>query len=52
MAKERVLAVEDEEDIQELISHNLEKEGYVVTVVSSSKQAFRQIKASPQAVTR
>jgi len=40
MARERILVVEDEEDIQELISYNLKKDGYVVDVVGSGEDAM------------
>ena len=45
-----ILVVEDEEDIQELIRYNLAKEGYQVTAVASSEEAFRRIKSAPPAV--
>jgi len=41
MARERVLVVEDEEDIAELIEYNLLKDGCGVTVVSSGEEALR-----------
>lgn len=41
MAKERILVVEDEEDIAELIEYNLLKNGYEVDVVSSGEEALR-----------
>ncbi|HOW98569.1 MAG TPA: response regulator transcription factor [Kiritimatiellia bacterium] len=50
MAREHVLVVEDEEDIQELIRYNLAKDGFHVTVVPSSEDAFKRIKAAPPAV--
>ncbi len=37
MAKEHILVVEDEEDIQELIRYNLQREGYQVTCASSGE---------------
>ncbi len=39
--KEKILVVEDERDIQELISYNLTKEGYKVTCASSGEEALR-----------
>jgi two-component system phosphate regulon response regulator PhoB len=41
MAKERILVVEDEEDIAELVEYNLLKNGYGTTVVSSGEDALR-----------
>jgi two-component system phosphate regulon response regulator PhoB len=43
MARERILVVEDEEDIQELISYNLKKDGYVVDVVSTGREALNAV---------
>ncbi len=40
MAKERILIVDDEQDILELMSYNLEKEGYTVTGVASGEAAL------------
>lgn len=40
MAGEKILIVEDEEDIAELIAYNLGKEGCTTTVVSSGEKAF------------
>ncbi len=44
MAKEKILIVEDEEDILELIRYNLAKEGYQIDGVMSGEAALRQIK--------
>jgi len=45
MAKEKILIVEDEEDIQELIRYNLEKEGYKnLKVVDSGEKAIESLK--------
>lgn len=44
MAKERILLVEDEEDILELVSYNLHKEGYRVDKVMSGEEALRKVK--------
>lgn len=41
MARERILVVDDEEDLLELIQYNLGKEGYRVTCVSSGEDALR-----------
>lgn len=43
MAKETILVVEDEEDIQELITYNLTKEGYQVTAVGSGEDAMSAV---------
>lgn len=40
MAKERILVVDDEHDILELIAYNLEKEGYVVESVRTGEHAL------------
>jgi len=47
MAKETVLVVDDEEDILELISYNLAKEGYTVHSVTSGEAALSQVLRSP-----
>jgi two-component system phosphate regulon response regulator PhoB len=41
MQQERVLVVDDEEDILELVRYNLDKEGYRVTTVSSGEEGLR-----------
>ena len=41
----RVLVVEDEDDIQELLNFNLTREGYDVECVSSGEEAIRVLKA-------
>jgi two-component system, OmpR family, alkaline phosphatase synthesis response regulator PhoP len=45
MVKQSVLVVEDEEDIRELISYNLLKEGYQVAGVGSGEDALKAIEA-------
>ena len=40
MAKEQILVVDDEEDILELITYNLMKEGYQVTTAASGETAI------------
>jgi two-component system alkaline phosphatase synthesis response regulator PhoP len=40
MAKERVLVVDDEEDILELVGYNLDRNGFEVTTVTSGEQAL------------
>ncbi len=44
MSNERILVVEDEEDILELVRYNLAREGYKVTCVSSGEEGLRQVK--------
>ena len=41
MAKEKILIVEDEEDIQELLRFNLAKEGYQVTAVGTGEDGVK-----------
>ena len=41
MAVPRILAVEDEDDIRELIRFNLEKEGFAVTAVATGEEGLR-----------
>src|SRR6185436_2956186 len=40
-ALERILVVEDERDVAELIAYNLAKEGYEVTTAASGTEALR-----------
>ena len=40
VARERVLVVDDERDILELVKYNLDKEGYQVTVVATGEDAL------------
>ena len=47
MIKQSVLVVEDEEDIRELISYNLLKEGYQVAGVASGEAALSAVAAKP-----
>lgn len=47
MPKERILVVDDEEDLQELISYNLSKEGYRVTCVGTGEDAMREARSNP-----
>jgi two-component system alkaline phosphatase synthesis response regulator PhoP len=47
MANEHILAVEDEEDILELVRYNLEKEGYRVTGVISGEEGLRRARSQP-----
>ncbi|MDD3118337.1 MAG: response regulator transcription factor [Victivallales bacterium] len=48
MAKEKILIVEDEEDIRELVKYNLEREGYTsLTAVETGEEALTAVKNSP-----
>ena len=40
----QILVVEDEEDILELISFNLQKEGYQVKGVTSGEEALQEVR--------
>ncbi len=51
MSKEKILVVDDEEDILELVRYNLFKNGYMVTCVSSGEQAIQKLKEeTPQII--
>jgi two-component system phosphate regulon response regulator PhoB len=41
MAKEKILVVDDEEDILELVRHNLAREGYEITCAQSGEAALK-----------
>ena len=43
MSKTQILIVEDDADIRELITYNLEREGYVVAQAASGEQAIKLI---------
>lgn len=45
MARERILVVDDEEDLLELVNYNLTKEGYRVTCVGSGEDAIQRARA-------
>ena len=47
MIKQSVLVVEDEEDIRELLSYNLLKEGYQVAGVGSGEDALAAVESKP-----
>jgi two-component system phosphate regulon response regulator PhoB len=47
MPKERILIVEDEEDILELIKYNLVKEGYKVTPATTGEDAIKLAESEP-----
>ena len=42
MAREHVLVIEDDEDIQELLSFNLGREGYTVEVASTGEAGLER----------
>lgn len=46
MAKATIMVVEDDQDIRELISYNLGKEGYTVIPVESGEQALKLIETA------
>jgi len=43
----RILVVDDEEDLLELVSYNLTKEGYAVTCVASGEEALHAARKEP-----
>ncbi len=43
MSQERILVVEDEADIRELVRHHLERDGYRVDIASDGESALEQI---------
>lgn len=47
MGKERVLVVDDEEDILELIRYNVAKEGYHVDCAATGEEALKKASAEP-----
>lgn len=47
MPKHRILVVDDEEDLLELIQYNLAKEGYRVTCVNTGEDALREARSNP-----
>jgi two-component system phosphate regulon response regulator PhoB len=44
MARERILVVDDEEDILELVKYNLTKENFQVTCATSGEEALQKLK--------
>jgi two-component system, OmpR family, alkaline phosphatase synthesis response regulator PhoP len=46
MARERILVVDDEEDLSELIRYNLTKEGYRVTCVDTGEAALAEARST------
>jgi two-component system phosphate regulon response regulator PhoB len=47
MPNVRILTVDDEEDILELVAYNLKKGGYHVTCVSTGEAALKAVRAEP-----
>ncbi|MGW8300996.1 MAG: response regulator transcription factor [Desulfobacterales bacterium] len=47
MAKEKILVVDDEEDILELVRYNLAREGYQVTGTLTGEDALRKVRSDP-----
>ncbi len=45
MAQEKILIVEDEEDVQELIRYNLEKDGYLTQIAANGREALDKAKS-------
>ena len=45
MAKEKILVVDDEEDILELLKFNLSREGYQVSCAASGEEALSQVRS-------
>jgi two-component system phosphate regulon response regulator PhoB len=45
MAGKKILVIEDEEDIQEVVTYNLTKEGYRVQAVSSGEDGLNTVKS-------
>lgn len=43
MGKKRILVIEDDKDIQELVRYNLEKEGYAVTLAASGEAGLKAV---------
>ena len=50
MARVRILVVDDEPDILELIRYNLTRNNYDMTGVASGEEAFASVRASPPAL--
>ena len=46
-AKPRLLVVDDEEDLLELVRYNLSKEGYAVECVTSGEEALKAVRREP-----
>src|SRR5260221_5823627 len=46
MTRERILVVDDEEDLLELVNYNLSKEGYRVRCVATGEEALAEARQS------
>lgn len=44
MNQKKILLIDDEEDILELLSYNLEKEGYIVTTANNGNEGIQKAK--------
>lgn len=44
MSKEKILIVEDDDNISQIVNYNLEKTGYVCTIAKSGEEALRILK--------
>ena len=47
MPKEKILVVDDEEDILELVRHNLAREGFEIRCADTGEKALRTLKTDP-----
>jgi two-component system phosphate regulon response regulator PhoB len=47
MAKERILVVDDEEDILELVRYHLAREGYQLAMAETGEDAMKKVKLDP-----
>lgn len=47
MAREHIVVIEDEEDIQELIRYNLSKEGFRISPALSGEDGLKKLRAEP-----
>jgi len=50
MARQRILVVDDEEDIRELVSHSLRREGYEVFTAADGESALARVRERPDLV--
>jgi two-component system alkaline phosphatase synthesis response regulator PhoP len=48
MANERILVVDDEKDILDLVDYNLQKEGYRVTLVTNGEKTLEELSKNSQ----
>jgi two-component system phosphate regulon response regulator PhoB len=47
MSSERILVIEDDEDIQTLINHNFSREGFKVTICGNGTEGLNKIRQEP-----